>query len=90
MRFLLPLFCLISISSTALGYTLVRDYRGAGFFTNELGEPLWDYYGSWDNLTGCVYFLNLIFCIRLTLYVQGRRLLAGGGFCPKTGLLKRE
>ena len=48
---LLSLFYLISLSSTALGYSLVREYSGANFFNDEQGNPLWNFYGSWDNLT---------------------------------------
>lgn len=54
---LLSLFCLNSLFSTALGYTLVREYRGVNFFNDEQGNPLWDFYGSWDNLT--LYVCNL-------------------------------
>ena len=43
--------CLLSLSSLALGYDLVRDYNGANFFDDKQGNPLWDFYGSWDNLT---------------------------------------
>lgn len=50
------LFCLTSLSSTGLGYSLVREYSGANFFNDKQGNPLWDFYGSWDNLTQCVHF----------------------------------
>lgn len=52
---LLAFFWLISLSSTALGYSFVREYRGANFFNDKQGNPLWNFYGSWDNLTLYVY-----------------------------------
>jgi len=51
---LLSLFCLLSLSSVALGYDLIRNYTGANFFDDTQGNPLWNFYGSWDNLTLCV------------------------------------
>jgi len=48
---LFSLSCLLSLSSVALGYDLVRDYNGANFFDDTQGNPLWDFYGYWDNLT---------------------------------------
>ena len=51
MLHLFSLSCLLSLSSAALGYDLVRDYNGANFFDDAQGNPLWDFYGSWDNLT---------------------------------------
>jgi len=56
---LLSLSCLLSLSSVVLGYDLVRDYSGANFFDDKQGNPLWNFYGSWDNLTlGDVWWLN--------------------------------
>jgi len=55
----LSLSCLLSLSSAALGYGLVREYRGANFFDDRQGNPLWDFYGSWDNLTLCVRLKTL-------------------------------
>lgn len=51
---LLSLACLLPLSFAALGYVLVRDYSGNNFFNDAQGNPLWDFYGSWDNLTQCV------------------------------------
>ena len=48
---LLSLSCILSLSSAALGYSLVRNYSGVNFFDDKQGNPLWDFYGSWDNLT---------------------------------------
>lgn len=56
MQQLLSLSCLLSLSSVALGYNLVRDYSGVNFFNDMQGNPLWNFYGSWDNLTLCVCF----------------------------------
>lgn len=56
MLHLLSLFCSLSLSSVALGYTLVRDYSGKNFFDDKQGNPLWNFYGFWDNLTLCVRF----------------------------------
>jgi hypothetical protein len=53
---LFSLFWLTSLSFTALGYTPVREYRGANFFNDNQGNPLWNFYGSWDNLTLYVCF----------------------------------
>lgn len=56
---LLSLSCLLSLSSVTFGYNLVREYSGANFFNDEQGNPLWDFYGFWDNLTLCVHFENI-------------------------------
>ena len=48
---MLSLFFLLSLSSATLGYSLVRDYSGVNFFDDEQGNPLWNFYGFWDNLT---------------------------------------
>ena len=48
---LLSIFCLTSLSSAVLGYSLVREYSGANFFNDKQGNPLWNFYGYWDNLT---------------------------------------
>ena len=56
MLHLLSLFSSLSLSSAALGYTLVRDYSGENFFDDKQGNPLWNFYGSWDNLTLYVWF----------------------------------
>lgn len=71
---LLSLFCSLSLSSTALCFSLVKDYSGANFFNDKQGNPLWDFYGSWDNLTlGDVWWLNssAAFAQRLA-YVNGQ------------------
>jgi hypothetical protein len=73
MQLLLSLFGLISLSPIALGYSLVREYRGANFFNDDQGNQLWNFYGSWDNLTLCVYPFRFPLgnpsnrCIRLTM-----------------------
>lgn len=51
MLHLLLLFWFFSLTYTALGYNLVREYSGANFFNDTQGKPLWNFYGSWDNLT---------------------------------------
>jgi hypothetical protein len=51
---LLSLPGFLSLSSVVLGYDLLRDYIGANFFDDAQGNTLWDFYGSWDNLTMCV------------------------------------
>ena len=48
---LLSLAGLLSLSSVVLGYDLLRDYSGANFFDDAQGNTLWNFYGSWDNLT---------------------------------------
>ncbi|KAI0795406.1 glycoside hydrolase family 16 protein [Abortiporus biennis] len=45
MRFARQVSILLGISSTSLGYELLREYAGQTFFDG------WDWYGSWDNLT---------------------------------------
>ena len=55
---LFSLLCLLSLSSSALGYSLLKEYRGANFFNDKQGNPLWNFYGSWDNLTLYVCFSN--------------------------------
>lgn len=55
---LLSIFCLLSLSPLALAYSLVREYSGANFFNDKQGNPLWSFYGSWDNLTLYVQFFK--------------------------------
>jgi hypothetical protein len=51
---LLSLAGLLSLPSVVLGYDILRDYSGANFFDDAQGNALWNFYGSWDNLTMCV------------------------------------
>ncbi|KAF8271845.1 glycoside hydrolase family 16 protein [Lactarius quietus] len=45
--------CILSIPPYSASYDIVRDYSGSTFF------DLWDFYGSWDNLTlGDVWWLD--------------------------------